>query len=385
MGSTHDITGTTASGGQRSRRRRLRTGVLAAVAVIALSACGSDFGSNDSAADEATESGLGIAGGEDAMEEAPAEMAPPETGGAAAAGLPVDLSDRDIITSVGLTMSTSDVRSTTDDIRRITATAGAIVFSSDVFIDDTADDGSVPGGGQIVIKVAPENLDRLVTDLDGAGVVTRVSQDADDVTDQLIDLDIRIRQAEAGIARLEVLLEDAADLEDVFAIEFELTDRQVELEQLRAAERNTENLVALATLTIQVEYRTPTALEEITESDDGIGDAFADGWNAFVGALFALGYVLAITAPFLVTLLFVTVVAWLLGRRWTRRQADARERERNEADLRGDHLRGPAPGSTTPPPPVAAERISDDPSSRRTASATHESGDTVVDTTSGDD
>jgi hypothetical protein len=50
--------------------------------------------------------------------------------------------------------------------------------------------------------------------------------------------------------------------------------------------------LALATLTVQVDYRTPTALEDI-----------------------ALGYVLAITAPFLLTGLLVLAVAWLLGRR----------------------------------------------------------------------
>lgn len=351
---------------------------MAAVAVIAMSACGSDAGSDDS--EVADSSQLGIAGGDEAMQEAateaPAEDAAPATGGVAAAGLPVDLSDRDIITSVGLTMSTSDVRSTADDVRRITAAAGGIVFGSDVFIDDTTDDGSVPGGGQIVIKVAPERLDQLVTDLDGAGVVTRVSQDADDVTDQLVDLDIRIRQAEAGIARIEVLLDEALDLDDVFAIESELTERQVELEQLRAAERSTENLVALATLTVQIEYRTPQALEEIAEPDDGIGDAFADGWNAFVGALFTIGYLLAITSPFLLTMLLVAVAAWLLGRRWTRRQAARREERRQAADLRGDLQARPTTGdASTPPPPVAAQRVADEPTDESGTDTITETGD----------
>ena len=309
----------------------------------------------------------------------------PETGGVASAGLPVALEDRDIITSVGVTMSTSDVRRTADDIRRVTATSGGIVFSSDVFIDDAREDGSVPGGGQIVIKVPPADLDRLVTDLDGVGVVTRLSQDAEDVTDQLVDLDIRIRQAESGIARIELLLDDATALDDVFTIENELNERQVDLERLRAAERNTENLVALATLTVQIEYRTPAALDDIAEPDDGIGDAFVDGWSAFVGTLFALGYVLAITAPFVLSGLLVLVLAWLLGRRWSRRQAAVREQRRLDADLRGDALGHSMPQAypATPPPPVATQRIPDQPLADDAAEPIE--GDTLIDETSTDD
>ncbi len=176
-----------AVGRPRRRAHRRRTvAALVAVVAIAVSACGSDNDSADSAsAIPATEDFSGneaIAGGDfqGAAEDGAVEAAP-ETGGIASPGLPISLDDRDIITSVGLTMSTSDVRQTTDDIRRVTAAAGGIVFSSDVFLDDAVEDGSVPGGGQIVIKIAPGDLDQLVTDLDGVGVVSRLSQDADDV------------------------------------------------------------------------------------------------------------------------------------------------------------------------------------------------------------
>jgi len=337
-----------------------------------LAACGNDDGA-ESSTDAAQAPVEAIAGGE--FEDGAMDTAP-ETGGVAASGLPVALDDRDIITSVGLTMSTSDVRQAAADIRRATASSGGIVFSSDVFLDDVSEDGSVPGGGQIVIKVSPADLDQLVSDLDGIGVVTRLSQDAEDVTDQLVDLDIRIRQAESGIDRIELLLEDATALDDVFAIENELNERQVDLERLRAAERNTDNLVALATLTVQIDYRTPNALEDIVEPDDGINEAFTDGWNAFVGVLFALGFALAISAPFLLTGLLVLVLAWFLGRRWSRRQAAAREQRRLDADLRGESLGRPLsqtfPG--TPPPPVATQRVPE------AAAVAHQQpeGDTIV-------
>lgn len=314
--------------------------------LFAVTACGSDSDSSESAPmpEEAT-ADVAIPGGENTGGDA----TPPETGGPASAGLPIDDLGRDIIRTVGLSMSTSDVRQTVDDIRDIAVRSGGAVFSSDVTIGDEDDDGSVPGGGQIVVRIPPEALDGFVRDLDGAGFVTRLSQESEDVTDQLVDLDIRIRQAETGIERIEELLAQATELDDVFAIETELSNRQVELERLRAAERSTEDLVALATVTVQIEYRAPSELEA-APTDDGIVDAFASGWNAFVGVVFALGFVLAVSAPFLLTGAAVIAIAWLIGRRLNRRRSAIREQRRLDADLAG-----PAT-APTPPPPVATQR-----------------------------
>ena len=58
--------------------------------------------------------------------------------------------------------------------------------------------------------------------------------------------------------------------------------------------------------------------------------------------------------------LVVLAAVWLLGRRWRRRQAAAREQRRLDDDQRSGHLGRPMP---TPypatPPPVAADRVPD--------------------------
>lgn len=345
------------------------------IAIFGLAACGNDSASDSTATASSTPNEFST-GGEDAMaDEVAAEEARTSTGGAASVGLPIKDFDRDIITSVHLTMQTSDVRETADDVRRIATSNGGAVFSSDILIGDTTEDGSVPGGGEIIIKIPPQDLDRLVTDLDGIGVVTRLSQDSQDVTEQLVDVDIRIRQAASSIGRIELLLDQAVELDDIFAIETDLAERQVAMERLWASQRNTENLVSLATLTVQVDYRTPSALQTIEESSDGIGDAFAGGWGAFVGALFALGYVLAVASPFLITALIVLSLAWFTGRRVARRQAAAREQQRLDADLAGPTPRyAETAPRHTPPPPVAAQRIDSDVSVNAAPD-----GDTLID------
>jgi hypothetical protein len=82
----------------------------------------------------------------------------------------------------------------------------------------------------------------------------------------------------------------------------------------------------------------------VDDGDDSIGDAFRSGWGAFVGALFAVGFVLAILAPFLALAALVLLIASIVSRPWRRRSAPA-----------------PTPEPTTPTAAArAADPVSDD-------------------------
>lgn len=333
VGCVEGVMGKTQS--TRSIHRRLVAGL--AFTALAASACS---GSDDAAdatevgdvAVEAPDAGRFDDGGSDGAEsagEARDEVASSNVTAAGAsevatgsASAPIAINDfgRDVIREVGITMQTPDVGRTADDVRRLTSANGGAVFRSDLTIGDVQEDGSVPGGGTIVIRIPPTDLPNLIDDLDGLGIVSQITQDAEDVTDQLVDLEIRIRQARAGIASIETLLANAVELDDLFSIENELNRRQVDLERLLAAQRSTEDRVSLATLTVRIDHRPldaePTEVEPV--ADEGIADAFADGWSAFVGVLFAIGFVLAVSAPFLGLAAVVALGTWLVGRRLRR-------------------------------------------------------------------
>jgi hypothetical protein len=244
-------------------------------------------------------------------------------------GAPIDLTfGRELIVEAGITMLTPDVGEAVNDVIEIAGQNGGAVFNADVTIEDPLEDGSVPGGGRIVIKVPPTRLDGLIADLQGVGDLRNQTQSVDDVTDRLIDLDIQIRQARESVQRMEAILTETTDFDSLVAAETELVQRQTAYERLLAAQRTIDDRVALSTLTVDVQYRSP-ALEDVVAEPDaekGIGDAFSDGWNAFVGLLFGLAFVLAITAPFLAVALLLTFVAWLIGRRIRRHQATERNR-----------------------------------------------------------
>ncbi len=223
-----------------------------------------------------------------------------------------------LATTAGVVVATPDIRAAVADTLAAAQRNGASVFTADVNIGDERDDGSVDGSGFFVVKVAPADLEPLITDLGATvGRLSGRTQDTTDVTDQLVDLDIRIGVERDVIARFQTLLVVATEFQDIVEIERVISERTISLEQLLASQRNLDNRVDRSTLTIQLQYEVPEAETMAAENDsiEGIGDAWRRGWDVFIGALFAIGFVLAVAAPFVLTTAVVLGVARLATRR----------------------------------------------------------------------
>ncbi len=224
---------------------------------------------------------------------------------------------RALATTAGVVVATSDIRNAVDGTLATVQRNGASVFTADVRIGDEREDGSVNGSGFFVVKVPPADLEALITDLGATvGRLSGRTQDTTDVTDQLVDLDIRISVERDVIARFQSLLVDATEFQDIVEIERVISERTIALEQLLASQRNLDNRVEQSTLTIQLQYEAPsTDVAVDDDSTDGLGDAWRTGWDVFVGALFAIGFVLAVATPFVLTALVVIGLAMLVTRR----------------------------------------------------------------------
>ncbi len=253
-----------------------------------------------------------------------------------------------LATTAGVNVATPDIRSAVDDTLAAVQRNGASVFTADVTIGDEQDDGSVDGSGFFVVKVAPADLEPLITDLGATvGRLSGRTQDTTDVTDQLVDLDIRIGVERNVIDRFQNLLIDAAEFQEIIEIERVISERTIALEQLLAAQRNLDNRVDRSTLTIQLQYEVPAAELDAVENDsvDGVRDAWRTGWDVFVGALFAIGFVLAVAAPFAVTAALVFGVIWTATRR--RRHTSRSDRRPSEGTVTVDND-DPAAAPVTP-------------------------------------
>lgn len=299
---------------------RTFVGVLAVVGVLALAAC---FGGDDEAAVTTAAAAL-------VMEEDAAGFAAGDEGALdpySSGEFDIGAIGRDVIIEMRVLLGSDNIQRTVASIMANVSALGGGVAYSNIEYGDGSDDYQ-DAYAMLVVKVPPEGIDRLLAGLDDTGTVRSISQSAQDVTEQLIDLDVRIRNVRESVANVREFMDRAEDLSDLVVLEGELTRRQTDLERLEAQQRNLGERVALSTVTIDI---FPTA-SVAGENGDTIGDAFRTGWDVFLVVLYGTGVVLAMTAPFLiVAALLALLVRFVVRRRRART-------------------------GTTPPVPPAAER-----------------------------
>lgn len=106
-------------------------------------------------------------------------------------------------------------------------------------------------------RVPSTRLDETLDALAALGRTTRRSVSADDVTDQVVDLDARLRNLRALRDRLRGLLDRATKVGEVLEIERELTRVQSEIDSLDGRLERLEKDVALSVLSLDLEQEEP--------------------------------------------------------------------------------------------------------------------------------
>ena len=302
--------------------RHRATGALILTGALALSACA---GEGDDASDSADEP----ASEEPALEEQSSEEPADDRGnesaaiGEPAADVAIDLGriGRDVIIEMYVTLSSDDIQRSVASVTARASALGGGIASSDVNYGNPSENRPDSGHAVLVVKVPPAAVDDLLTGLEQAGTIQSINQSAQDVTEQLVDLDVRIANARESVENVRGFMERTEDLSELVTLEGELSRRQTELERLEAQERNLSERVALSTVTIEI-VPTASVPEPPAEEDDSIGRAFEKGWDGFLTMIWGIGYVLAVLAPFLaVAGVIALVTLWVVRRRSARGRA----------------------------------------------------------------
>ncbi len=148
------------------------------------------------------------------------------------------------------------------------------------------DDGSFLGS--IVMRVPPGSAGSLMGKIRGFGAVTSESSNGEDITDEYVDLDARLKNMHASEVRLQGLLaRQTTKLSDVLAVERELTRVRGEIESWEARKRNWDTLTAL--VTVRIELTEPrSAFPVFHKVWDPIRTAFGEALEGFAGSLHAV-------------------------------------------------------------------------------------------------
>lgn len=301
---------------------RFRYGIaaLAAVAFLISGCAGAETISSEAAAPKpAADSAFGNADSADGSADsagapkAAAEAARDSSGESeqdAAPQIEIKQVDRAIIYTAELTVRAKDVAAASDKAKQVVTTAGGYVS------DEKSDSYSQSNHAVITFKIPPARYPDVLAQL-GRDLGKRESlhQGAQDVTEEIADVESRVKSATAALSQFRTLLTKANKIGEILEIEREIASREAELEALQARQKALAAQTGMATVTLNLIGPAAKLPEPPEEEPSGFLAGLKAGWKALVGAVDVGLTVLGALLPWLVVLGVIWLVAATIWRR----------------------------------------------------------------------
>lgn len=170
------------------------------------------------------------------------------------------LDERKIIRSANLAINVDDFDEAYNNINSIILGIGFIQESninSDRYYDNDSQSYKTVKNGTIVLRVSKDKFDSVLNSLKGIGEVYNESINGQDVTDQYVDTESRIRLLKLEQSKLEAYLNKIDDLDEIFKIESRLTEIRQDIERLTGNLNKLSSLVELSTITLTINEKYP--------------------------------------------------------------------------------------------------------------------------------
>lgn len=207
--------------------------------------------------------------------------------------------------SLGLRVGDGRFQDALRDGRQVAQRYGGFVVSTSVA-------GSDARRGGFVLRVPVGSFEAALNDLEALGRVTREEVSGQDVTEEFVDLEGRLRNFEAQEAVLLRLMDRAATVEDTIRVQRELSGVQLEIERLRGRLRFLEDQTSLSTISVTV-------------SEQGSGPPRASiigrAWTRAVDGFLSVISATIVGAGYVLPLMALVALAIILGRRFLARPA----------------------------------------------------------------
>ena len=302
-------------------KKRLSYGIIAATVVLAVAGC---------AAQSAIPEAAPLVEREAAPEAMPTMLAeaPEEPAGSAdTGGRPADAAtiERLIIRNANLEIVVRDTESVVDEVNALAEELGGYV------IESTISEYQEGKRANLRVRIPAEDLDQALNRIrDLAMEVRRENISGQDVTDEYVDLQSRLRHLDATEERLLTFMEEAEDTEAALEVYDRLQNIQAEIEQVRGRMQYLEESAAMATISLQV---TPSKLAQPIEvggwrPQGTLRNAFESLIRVFQFLVDSLIVILVLIVPVLVIIALPIVGLFFLVRSIIRR----RKNKKNQAE-----------------------------------------------------
>lgn len=246
--------------------------------------------------------------------------------------------DRKIIRNAELTLEVGSPAEVQRKITSIAESLGGFVVTSESKVQQIGD-AQQELLVNLVIRVPATQFGPALDQIRSTGSrVLSEKMTGQDVTEEFIDLEARIKTQRALELQFLEIMKQAHKVEDALEVQRQIAEVRTEIEKLEGRKRFLENRASLSTITINLQ--SPNAIVVNTSGfGRNIKEAIADSVEVAIGIVLFLIRFVIVMIPILILIIFP---GWLLARLVFRR---ARKMQFGSGAAKKD------PISDSPPPP----------------------------------
>ncbi|MGL5676925.1 MAG: DUF4349 domain-containing protein [Cellulosilyticaceae bacterium] len=182
----------------------------------------------------------------------------------------------------------------------------------------------------LTLRIPNAQFDKFMNDTERYGNVLSKTIEGQDVTDQYMDTEMRLNALQIQATRLEELMAQSGDLEDLFTIGQELGRVTYEIESLKGSLKKYDSLIDYSTITVYVaEAREYSKPDPITFGEK-IKQQLGDSMDAVTSILKGLVLFFVGLTPFLIILIPIGIVVGVIIKVIRKRDIKRTEKEPKE-------------------------------------------------------
>jgi hypothetical protein len=222
---------------------------------------------------------------------------------------------RDVVRTASMTVRVGDTSGAADK-------AAVIAENAKGRVDRRTEDAGTGSGRahtEIVLRVPVDRLDGAVRELKALGAVQTAETTTDDVTAQRVDLDARITALQTSVDRLLGIMRDSRDPDALIKAEEALSQRQADLDSLRAQRQQLGDQIAYSS--IDVSFVADQIGGPAPEQYQGFFGQLERGWDGLVATVGNVVLLVGLLLPWLGALVVAAAVVYVVVRLARKRPA----------------------------------------------------------------
>jgi hypothetical protein len=221
-----------------------------------------------------------------------------------------------LIYTAQLTVRAASVDAAVSRATSIVTTAGGYVSAENA----TAGQGQPSQAtATVTFKIPVAAYSATLASLSGAGLGTQLSlsQQAQDVTQEVADTSSRVISDEAAITQLRALLKRAGSVSSLLSVQNQIDSQESDLESMLAQQSALNHETTYATVTLTLVGPKAPVVKHVSKTTPppGLAGGLAGGWRAFRLTVSWLLTVIGAVAPFAAAILAIGALTW-----WGRRR-----------------------------------------------------------------